>query len=119
MKKRKRRKKNKKGFVQVSRSHIDFRRRSLRRYGLSGFAGDSGKRSGREDYRFCFRRKRMWLHRLSRRGRCTSPFWMWDRETAPIIQTKDGNMMIDAGNNSWGETVVAALDERGSKNWTI
>ena len=30
-----------------------------------------------------------------------------------IIQTKDGNMMIDAGNNSWGETVVAALDERG------
>lgn len=30
-----------------------------------------------------------------------------------IIQTKTGNMMIDAGNNAWGETVVNALKERG------
>ncbi len=30
-----------------------------------------------------------------------------------IIQTEKGNMMIDAGNNSWGETVVDALEERG------
>lgn len=30
-----------------------------------------------------------------------------------IIQTENGNMMIDAGNNSWGETVVDVLEERG------
>ena len=112
MKKRKRRKKNKKGLV-AAVAVILISGGGL--YGVVDYLDSQGipAKEAVGKITDLFQKKKDVALSTVAEGEMYVTFLDVGQGDCTIIQTKDGNMMIDAGNNSWGETVVAALDERG------
>ena len=112
MKKRKRRKKNKKGLV-AAVAVILISGGGL--YGVMDYLDSQGipAKEAVGKITDLFQKKKDVASSTVAEGEMYVTFLDVGQGDCTIIQTKDGNMMIDAGNNSWGETVVAALDERG------
>lgn len=112
MKKRKRRKKNKKGLV-AAVAVILISGGGL--YGVMDYLDSQGipAKEAVGKITDLFQKKKDVALSTVAEGEMYVTFLDVGQGDCTIIQTKDGNMMIDAGNNSWGETVVAALDERG------